>query len=50
MAGAMQAPPRKEDSMNKYLLVESRDPFEASVVVQNYALAVSLARVGNDVQ
>lgn len=36
--------------MQKYLLIESRDPFEESTVTHNYALAASLARAGNDVQ
>ena len=35
--------------MAKYLLIESRDPFESNDVENNYHLAVSLARQGNDV-
>ena len=35
--------------MAKYLLIESRDPFETSGVTQHYELATSLAREGNDV-
>ena len=35
--------------MAKYLLIESRDPFETSGVTQHYDLATSLVREGNDV-
>jgi predicted peroxiredoxin len=35
--------------MKKYLLIESRDPFETREVENNYALASSLATAGNDV-
>ncbi len=35
--------------MAKYLLIESRDPFEAADVVHHYALAGSLAQAGNAV-
>ena len=34
--------------MNKYLLIESRDPFETREVANDYQLAVDLARQGND--
>jgi len=36
--------------MERYLLIESRDPFEAAPAAHSYALAASLARAGNDVQ
>ena len=35
--------------MEKYLLIESRDPFETREVENDYALASSLAVAGNDV-
>lgn len=35
--------------MEKYLLIESRDPFETREVENHYALAASLATAGNDV-
>ncbi len=35
--------------MEKYLLIESRDPYETREVENNYALASSLAIAGNDV-
>jgi len=35
--------------MAKYLLIESRDPFESNDVVHYYELATGLAREGNDV-
>lgn len=35
--------------MAKYLLIESRDPFETREVSNDYALAVELAEAGNTV-
>lgn len=35
--------------MTKYLLIESRDPFENNVVARQYDLAVNLVREGNEV-
>jgi len=35
--------------MAKYLLIESRDPFDNSVVARQYDLAVNLAQEGNEV-
>jgi len=35
--------------MAKYLLIESRDPFENNVVARQYDLAVNLMKEGNDV-
>ncbi len=35
--------------MSKYLLIESRDPFESNDVAHNYDLAAGLARDGNEV-
>ena len=35
--------------MAKYLLIESRDPFENAVVPRQYDLAVRLVKEGNDV-
>ncbi len=35
--------------MAKYMLIESRDPFESNDVARNYALAAGLAGAGNDV-
>ncbi len=35
--------------MAKYLLIESRDPFDANDVANFYDLAMGLARDGNDV-
>ncbi len=35
--------------MAKYLLIESRDPFESNDVAQHYDLAANLARDGNEV-
>ena|SRR5215471_2744911 len=35
--------------MAKYLLIESRDPFENNIVARQYDLAVSLVKEGNDV-
>src|SRR5438045_9772589 len=35
--------------MAKYLLIESRDPFENNVVARQYDLAVNLVREGNEV-
>lgn len=35
--------------MAKYLLIESRDPFETHEVERDYELAASLARDGNEV-
>ncbi len=35
--------------MAKYLLIESRDPFETNGVTQHYELASSLVREGNEV-
>ena len=35
--------------MAKYLLIESRDPFEGRDVVKDYDLAASLVKAGNDV-
>ena len=35
--------------MSKYLLIESRDPFESNDVAQYYDLAADLARDGNEV-
>ena len=35
--------------MAKYLLIESRDPFDNRVVARQYDLAVNLAREGNEV-
>ena len=35
--------------MSKYMLIESRDPFESNEVARNYALAAGLAAAGNEV-
>lgn len=35
--------------MARYLLIESRDPFDSNDVTNYYALAASLAAAGNDV-
>jgi len=35
--------------MPKYLLIESRDPFDNNVVAEQYELAASLAKEGNEV-
>ena len=35
--------------MAKYLLIESRDPFESNDVAHNYELAANLASAGNEV-
>jgi predicted peroxiredoxin len=35
--------------MAKYLLIESRDPFDNSVVARQYELAVNLVQDGNEV-
>ena len=35
--------------MARYLLIESRDPFENNVVARQYDLAVNLVREGNQV-
>jgi predicted peroxiredoxin len=35
--------------MARYLIIESRDPFESNDVGQNYVLAADLARAGNEV-
>lgn len=35
--------------MAKYLLIESRDPFEVNEVNRDYELASNLARAGNEV-
>jgi predicted peroxiredoxin len=35
--------------MAKYLLIESRDPFENNIVPRQYDLAVNLVKEGNDV-
>lgn len=35
--------------MAKYLLIESRDPFETNEVERDYELAEGLAKAGNDV-
>ena len=35
--------------MSKYLLIESRDPFESNDVAHHYELAANLARDGNEV-
>lgn len=35
--------------MAKYLLIESRDPFEDNIVARQYDLAVNLVKEGNDV-
>ena len=35
--------------MDKYLLIESRDPYETREVDKNYALASALAGAGNEV-
>ncbi len=35
--------------MAKYLLIESRDPFENNIVARQYDLAVNLVKEGNDV-
>lgn len=35
--------------MAKYLLIESRDPFENNVVARQYDLAVNLVKEGNEV-
>ena len=35
--------------MSKYLLIESRDPFESNEVGKNYEIAVNLANAGNRV-
>jgi predicted peroxiredoxin len=39
----------KEDAMAKYLLIESRDPFDSNDVANFYGLASSLAKEGNAV-
>jgi predicted peroxiredoxin len=38
-----------EDRMAKYLLIESRDPFENNVVARQYDLAANLVKEGNEV-
>ena len=35
--------------MSDYLLIESRDPFEANEVNKNYEIAINLANAGNQV-
>ena len=35
--------------MAKYLLIESRDPFDNNVVARQYELAVNLVKEGNEV-
>src|SRR5438552_18875438 len=35
--------------MDKYLLIESRDPFDNNVVARQYELAVNLVKEGNQV-
>jgi predicted peroxiredoxin len=35
--------------MAKYLLIESRDPFENNIVARQYDLAANLVKEGNDV-
>jgi predicted peroxiredoxin len=35
--------------MAKYLLIESRDPFDSNVVARQYDLAVNLVKEGNEV-
>jgi predicted peroxiredoxin len=35
--------------MSKYLLIESRDPFEVREVANDYTLAADLAKAGNDI-
>jgi predicted peroxiredoxin len=35
--------------MAKYLLIESRDPFDNNVVARQYDLAINLVREGNEV-
>lgn len=35
--------------MAKYLLIESRDPFQSNDVVRHYELATGLKRAGNEV-
>ena len=35
--------------MAKYLLIESRDPFENRIVERQYDLAVNLVKEGNEV-
>ena len=35
--------------MAKYLLIESRDPYDSNDVAQNYALARNLSEEGNEV-
>jgi hypothetical protein len=35
--------------MAKYLLIESRDPFENNIVARQYDIAVNLVKEGNDV-
>jgi len=35
--------------MDKYLLIESRDPFDSQVVARQYELAVNLVKEGNQV-
>lgn len=35
--------------MNKYLLIESSDPFESSCVAENFQMAGDLAQAGNEV-
>ena len=35
--------------MDKYLLLESRDPFENNIVARQYDLAVNLVKEGNQV-
>jgi predicted peroxiredoxin len=38
-----------ETDMAKYLLIESRDPFDNNVVARQYDLAINLVREGNEV-
>ena len=35
--------------MAKYLLIESRDPFDNNVVARQYELAINLVKEGNEV-
>ena len=46
---AHPAPDPEVTSVTSYLLIESRDPFEANGVARDYGLARSLAEAGNDV-
>jgi predicted peroxiredoxin len=39
----------KETDMAKYLLIESRDPFDNKVVARQYELAINLVKEGNEV-